>query len=178
MILRLQHDDEAALHLARRTAETCGVKLHVSLASEVTDAQFVTRLPTLAQNAEFLRTLSPPSAAVLAAAYDAGLQWIDAPVLTNGRFELPRWLREQAVSQTLHRYGQLIETPSQREPVQGSARPPGPSQPGQPGRGLNLPLRRRDGGRKNVSVLKKVKEQPVHRKGRNVASRHDETLAI
>jgi acyl-CoA reductase-like NAD-dependent aldehyde dehydrogenase/proline dehydrogenase len=124
VILRLEQNDEATLQLAHLAATTCGVNLHVSLASQETDAQFVTRLATLAQHADFLRTVRPPSGAVLAAAYDAGLHWIDAPILTNGRFELPRWLREQAVSETRHRYGQLMETPSPHGSEQGPSRAP------------------------------------------------------
>jgi len=120
VVLRLDHDNEDAVGLARLAAETCGVRLHVSLASQESDAQFVTRLPTRARQVEFLRTVSPPSGAVLSAAYDAGLHWIDAPILSNGRCELPRWLREQAVSETRHRYGQLIETPV--HPEQGKDR--------------------------------------------------------
>jgi RHH-type proline utilization regulon transcriptional repressor/proline dehydrogenase/delta 1-pyrroline-5-carboxylate dehydrogenase len=32
---------------------------------------------------------------------------IDAPVLANGRLELRWYLREQTVSRTLHRYGNV-----------------------------------------------------------------------
>ena len=61
----------------------------------------MTRLSTLAQQAEFLRTVCPPSSTVLAAAYDAGLELRKSTprFFINGRFELPRWLREQAVSE-------------------------------------------------------------------------------
>jgi RHH-type proline utilization regulon transcriptional repressor/proline dehydrogenase/delta 1-pyrroline-5-carboxylate dehydrogenase len=163
VILRLQQDDEATLHLAKLAAETCGIKLHVSLASQVTDAQFVTRLPTLAQHAEFLRTVSPPSAVVLAAAYDAGLHWIDAPILANGRFELPRWLREQAVSETQHRYGQLIEVPSNWEPGQDSSSPPAPTRMG---RG---PKNRRRSDKKRTLASTKP-GTPVHATERNVGT--------
>jgi RHH-type proline utilization regulon transcriptional repressor/proline dehydrogenase/delta 1-pyrroline-5-carboxylate dehydrogenase len=45
---------------------------------------------------------------LLTSAYEAGLNWIDAPILGCGRHELPRWLREQAVSQTKHRYGLVV----------------------------------------------------------------------
>ncbi len=42
---------------------------------------------------------------------------IDAPVLANGRLELRWYLREQAVSRVLHRYGSMleIEVGSQRQ---------------------------------------------------------------
>jgi RHH-type proline utilization regulon transcriptional repressor/proline dehydrogenase/delta 1-pyrroline-5-carboxylate dehydrogenase len=44
---------------------------------------------------------------VLAAAFDAGLNVIEAPLTANGRMELRYWLREQGISRTLHRYGQI-----------------------------------------------------------------------
>ena len=47
--------------------------------------------------------------AARAAANGAGVAVIDAPVLANGRLELRWYLREQAVSRTLHRYGNVTE---------------------------------------------------------------------
>ena len=41
------------------------------------------------------------------AAHSLGLNWIHAPLLASGRIELTRWLREQSISSTIHRYGQL-----------------------------------------------------------------------
>ena len=35
---------------------------------------------------------------------------VDVPVLANGRLELRYYLREQALSQTVHRYGNLMKT--------------------------------------------------------------------
>jgi RHH-type proline utilization regulon transcriptional repressor/proline dehydrogenase/delta 1-pyrroline-5-carboxylate dehydrogenase len=46
--------------------------------------------------------------AVRRAANAAGVAVIDAPPLANGRLELRYYLREQAVSQTVHRYGNLM----------------------------------------------------------------------
>ena len=64
-------------------------------------------LPALAANAEFLRTVAAPADEVLRAANAAGVNWINAPLSANGRLELTRWLREQAVSTTRHRYGNM-----------------------------------------------------------------------
>jgi RHH-type proline utilization regulon transcriptional repressor/proline dehydrogenase/delta 1-pyrroline-5-carboxylate dehydrogenase len=86
--------------------------LHVSLATQETEAQLIARLPELAREAEFLRTITPPGDALLAAAYDAGLNWIDAPLLENRRIEMTRWMREQSVSKTQHRYGLVQDPPS------------------------------------------------------------------
>ena len=107
VVLRLQEADATTLELARLAALTAGVRLEVSVASRETEAAFIARLPSLAASCEFLRTVAPVSDAVLLAAYEAGLNWIDAPVVGEGRVELTRWVREQAVSQTLHRYGLL-----------------------------------------------------------------------
>ena len=38
----------------------------------------------------------------------AGVHLADDPVTTNGRIELLHYLREQAISRTLHRYGNLL----------------------------------------------------------------------
>ncbi len=103
VVLRVASEDDAAVSPARSAAAVCSVPLHLSVASRETEADLAARLPTLA--AEFLRTDGRPGDALLSAAYDAGLNWIDAPLSPDGRVELPRWLREQSVSQTRHRYG-------------------------------------------------------------------------
>ena len=117
VVLRLERGDEAMANRAKSAAKICGVPLHVSLASRETEVELAARLPELSSQAEFLRTIRPPGPALLSAAYDAGVNWIDAPILNCGRYELPRWLREQAVSQTKHRYGLLSESDGPRETV-------------------------------------------------------------
>lgn len=107
VILRLDSADETTLHRAKLAARITGAPLTLSLREEEPDAAFIARLPALAKNAEFLRTTSTPRREVLAAAHHHGLNWISAPLLASGRIELTRWLREQAVAQTRHRYGQL-----------------------------------------------------------------------
>lgn len=109
VILRLEKEDAATVQRAQLAAQITGAPLPLSFHEEESDEQFIARLPELAQRAEFLRTVGPASDAVLRAAHTAGLNWIHAPLLASGRIELTRWLREQSVSQTLHRYGQLSE---------------------------------------------------------------------
>ena len=41
-------------------------------------------------------------------AHATGMELLDAPVLANGRLELRHYLREQAVTETLHRYGNIV----------------------------------------------------------------------
>jgi RHH-type transcriptional regulator, proline utilization regulon repressor / proline dehydrogenase / delta 1-pyrroline-5-carboxylate dehydrogenase len=83
--------------------ECAGVELVVE-----EDAGFVERLARPA-GAERTRVWEPISTAARAAANGVGLTVIDAPVLANGRLELRWYLREQAVSQLLHRYGSVTE---------------------------------------------------------------------
>ncbi|MEZ5299559.1 MAG: aldehyde dehydrogenase family protein [Verrucomicrobiales bacterium] len=48
-----------------------------------------------------------PEPPLLAAAAQLGMNWIDDPISRIGRVELTRWLREQAISETRHRYGNI-----------------------------------------------------------------------
>ncbi|HLX63321.1 MAG TPA: bifunctional proline dehydrogenase/L-glutamate gamma-semialdehyde dehydrogenase [Planctomycetota bacterium] len=100
---------DETIYRAKLASQITGVPLELSLSSDESDDAFIARLPQLAARAEFLRMIAPPSAKVLAAAHAAGLNWIDAPFTASGRVELRYWLREQAVSQTRHRYGQVLE---------------------------------------------------------------------
>ncbi len=108
VVLRLAGADDAIESAARSAAAICGVPLTISRAGSESDAAFAARLPQLAAGAEFLRTAVTPSDEVLRAACAAGLNWINAPFSGNGRLELTRWLREQAVSETRHRYGNVM----------------------------------------------------------------------
>lgn len=55
-----------------------------------------------------IRLLVPASPELLRAAHQAGIAVDRSPVTNEGMIELGRWLKEQAVSQTMHRYGRLI----------------------------------------------------------------------
>ncbi|MGA0845906.1 MAG: hypothetical protein ACO3RV_05135 [Luteolibacter sp.] len=46
------------------------------------------------------------------AAIASGMRWADSPVMNNARVEWPAWLREQSISQTRHRYGNLVTSPA------------------------------------------------------------------
>jgi RHH-type proline utilization regulon transcriptional repressor/proline dehydrogenase/delta 1-pyrroline-5-carboxylate dehydrogenase len=109
VILRLVGKDERSETLARLAGETTGTALTISRASEESDEDFAARLPKLAKTNEFIRTLDgPPADVVLEASYEAGLNWIDAPMSASGRLELTRWTREQSVTETMHRYGNVL----------------------------------------------------------------------
>ena len=106
VVLRLATRDEATITHAKLAAEVAGVPLTLSVATEESDEQFAARLPGLAQQAEFLRVVTPQSDDVLRAVHASGLNLIEAPFTSVGRVELRYWVREQAVSKTRHRYGQ------------------------------------------------------------------------
>jgi RHH-type proline utilization regulon transcriptional repressor/proline dehydrogenase/delta 1-pyrroline-5-carboxylate dehydrogenase len=110
VILRLETRDACVIERAQLAAKITGTPLTISVREDESDAQFIARLPELAKGAEFLRTIAPPGDEVLRTSHGAGLNWINAPLLASGRIELTRWLREQSVSRTRHRYGQLPST--------------------------------------------------------------------
>ncbi len=55
-----------------------------------------------------LRLLGQLEPEVVAAAATAGMSLLDEPICSHGRIELVRWLREQAVARSLHRYGNVV----------------------------------------------------------------------
>jgi RHH-type proline utilization regulon transcriptional repressor/proline dehydrogenase/delta 1-pyrroline-5-carboxylate dehydrogenase len=75
------------------------------------DATLVARFPAVASGFGIIRA-PHGDVALRQAVIAAGLRWADAPVICNARVEWPAWLREQSVSRTLHRYGNLIPPPS------------------------------------------------------------------
>ncbi len=91
--------------LARAAAAALGARLIVSDSDAESDDAFATRLASL--TVDRLRIAGAVSDDVLRAAHRASVAVDDSPLHTDPRVELPRWLREQAVSQTLHRHGRL-----------------------------------------------------------------------
>jgi RHH-type proline utilization regulon transcriptional repressor/proline dehydrogenase/delta 1-pyrroline-5-carboxylate dehydrogenase len=108
-------------------ALTCGTPLTASLSPAREDLAWLAELGTVQVIVEDeaslivrlnspdavydrLRALGPLSTALRQALNEMGLSTIDVPVLANGRLELRYYLREQALSQTVHRYGNVIKT--------------------------------------------------------------------
>ena len=56
-----------------------------------------------------LRALCPISDDLRAACHSLDITVDESPVTTFGPIELPRWLREQSISETRHRYGRLLD---------------------------------------------------------------------
>ena len=100
---------EEELAIVRLAAETCGVPVSVSTEAEEPDAALAERLA--GAGVTKLRLLTPARDEVWAAAHRAGIVVDDSPVVDHGRIELLRWVREQAVSRTRHRYGYLVADP-------------------------------------------------------------------
>ena len=57
-----------------------------------------------------LRALGPLSTTLRRVLNTVGVSVVAVPVLANGRLELRYYLREQALSQTVHRYGNILKT--------------------------------------------------------------------
>ena len=108
VIIRVPENDVHSISLAKLASEITGVRLLLSSPSTETDEQLVNRLPLLAAEYEFFRSVSPPSDSLLSAVHSVGLNWVDASIVRDGRTELPRWVREQSITTTKHRYG-LVE---------------------------------------------------------------------
>jgi RHH-type proline utilization regulon transcriptional repressor/proline dehydrogenase/delta 1-pyrroline-5-carboxylate dehydrogenase len=99
-------------------AKTCGVDYEISVASDqesdtskrighltVEDEKsYIQRI----KNFERIRATSPLTREANLAANDAHVLIVDSEVLLNGRLELRHYHREQAISMTTHRYGNLI----------------------------------------------------------------------
>ena len=71
-----------------------------------TPVHFTTGEPRL--DVDRLRVPHGASDDVLRAAHAAGVVVDDQPITGDGRVELLRWVREQAISRTLHRFGNLV----------------------------------------------------------------------
>ncbi len=91
----------------RKAARICGVAIVESDQTEETLGSFGARLDSL--GLERVRIVGEvPTADLYRAASDAGTHLISGPVTGAGRVELLSYVREQAMSKTLHRFGNLV----------------------------------------------------------------------
>ena len=90
----------------RAAAGRCGVPLVESHAVDETSVAFAARLKSL--GIQRVRLVGTCSHQLRAAANKAGIHIADDPVTAEGRRELLHYLSEQAVTRTLHRYGNLV----------------------------------------------------------------------
>jgi RHH-type transcriptional regulator, proline utilization regulon repressor / proline dehydrogenase / delta 1-pyrroline-5-carboxylate dehydrogenase len=98
-------EDEVAR--VRHAAATCDVPLVESHHGDEADEAFAGRLATL--GVERVRVLGAIAPAVREAAAEAWVHLADDPVTADGGVELRTYLREQSVTRTLHRFGNLVQ---------------------------------------------------------------------
>jgi len=96
-------------------AARCGVEPRVSRAADEDDATFAGSLS--AHRFGRIRAVGFLSETVRRAAATAEVDVVDEPVTISGRLELRLHLREQSVSRTLHRFGNLVASGSTMESV-------------------------------------------------------------
>lgn len=117
-------DDDVAILLLG--AKLCGVLLHLSVGEErpwirkmngyyasltvETETELIGRMPEAIQGVRFLRGTDVSEALANAAVHVMRKCWT-VPCLPMGRLELLGYFREQSVSETVHRYGNLIPPP-------------------------------------------------------------------
>lgn len=94
--------------VARAAAARCGVRLTVSNAADESEEALRSRLVSL--GAERVRSLVTVSDEMRLWLLDHTIGLDTAPLSGHGRIELGRWLKEQAISETTHRYGRLTSS--------------------------------------------------------------------
>ncbi len=95
---------QADVESLRAAARVVDVRVEVSAPPE-TDDELAARVASA--GVERLRLLTTVSDAVLTACHDAGVTVDRTAVTHDASVELPCWLREQAISTTLHRHGRV-----------------------------------------------------------------------
>ncbi len=106
VVLRLDATVSAeAVMLATAAARRCGVHITVSEAATETEAALLARIVPL--GIERVRALGRVTDEFRIALLERGVGLDPSAVCPNGRVELGRWLKEQAISETTHRYGRL-----------------------------------------------------------------------
>jgi RHH-type transcriptional regulator, proline utilization regulon repressor / proline dehydrogenase / delta 1-pyrroline-5-carboxylate dehydrogenase len=94
-------------HLADAAARATGVPLTTSEESDEDDTAFAARLAALGVERVRLIGLSTGGDDIRRVCHALFIAVDDAPPVSAAEIELPRWLREQAVSITAHRHGRL-----------------------------------------------------------------------
>jgi RHH-type transcriptional regulator, proline utilization regulon repressor / proline dehydrogenase / delta 1-pyrroline-5-carboxylate dehydrogenase len=95
--------EQAALDRLRAAAAVTGVALVELDAREVSEQAVLSTL----RPGDRLRIVSEPSRALLRGCVEHGIWFSRGMPSPHGRVELMLWVREQAISRTLHRHGRL-----------------------------------------------------------------------
>ena len=117
VVVRVGPDTPAdSVSSVRAAATIAGVPVEVSgpagggTTVDVVEDDGALRRRIATSGAERLRLLAPCDDSVRAACHDADIAIDETRVTHHGRVELPCWLREQAISRTLHRHGRVPGT--------------------------------------------------------------------
>jgi RHH-type proline utilization regulon transcriptional repressor/proline dehydrogenase/delta 1-pyrroline-5-carboxylate dehydrogenase len=97
-----------AADAALAAARVCGATAEVSNSAVEPDTRLAARIGSL--GASRLRALTAVGDDLAAACHAVDVAVDRNPASADGSLELPHWLREQAVSQTMHRYGSVRES--------------------------------------------------------------------
>ena len=109
VIVRINDNANAVADLLRAAAQIAGVAIEFSTPDRESDDQLAARLSTQIGEVR-LRLLTKTNDDVFKAAHTAGVT-IDESIVTGiGRLDLLRFVKEQAISRTMHRYGRLIRS--------------------------------------------------------------------
>ena len=96
----------AAVQRVLAAAAICSVPTAASSIDDESDTEFVDRVA--GQGIERIRVIGTVTDELRRSAAERFIHLADAPVTQSGRIELLHFLREQAVSVTLHRFGNLL----------------------------------------------------------------------
>lgn len=107
VIARVNSLDNDDVTLLKAASQVTGTPIEFSTPDTESDSALAARLSCLAGDVR-LRVLTPTNDAVLRAAHTAGVTIDDSPITRVGRLDVLRFVKEQAISQTMHRYGRLI----------------------------------------------------------------------
>jgi RHH-type proline utilization regulon transcriptional repressor/proline dehydrogenase/delta 1-pyrroline-5-carboxylate dehydrogenase len=106
VIIRFDGDD-AQRELITHAARITGVDVVWSDSTTQSEEELIAALADQPEDTR-IRLLTNGSDELLLAAHHAGIAVDQAPLTNQGMIELGRWLKEQAISQTMHRYGRMI----------------------------------------------------------------------
>jgi RHH-type proline utilization regulon transcriptional repressor/proline dehydrogenase/delta 1-pyrroline-5-carboxylate dehydrogenase len=101
-------DDGFPLDVLRAAAAVTGVALGVSSTSDETDIEFAQRLAAAKVRTDRVRVLCEISWDACRILHDADIAIDRSDPVSNSKIEIQRWVKEQAISRTLHRHGRLI----------------------------------------------------------------------
>jgi len=111
-LVEVRHDgtERSARRLAvlRTVAAVTGVPLGVSAADDETDGEFARRLATSAVRPDRVRLLTGLDDDARRVLHAADIALDETEPVVDPMIELQRWVREQAISRTLHRHGRLV----------------------------------------------------------------------